>query len=249
MISFESVSFFYSNKEILQNINFNLSENENITILGENGAGKSTIAKLMTGLLESNGNIKIFDEEITKIPHKKRAARINYIPAKLDVFDDSITLNEYILLGLYPYKNRFEVYDTKELENAHYLLKKLALFNEKDKPITLLSSGQKQLAMIIQALIQNSHITIFDEPISNLDPLNTKKIFDILKSCEYFKTKIVITHDMNFAYNLGYKILYLKDKKIVFFGECAEFFSKEKLVEFFDDSIIKTDEGILVRYA
>lgn len=249
MISFEKVSFFYSNKEILQNINFSLNENENITILGENGAGKSTIARLMTGLLESNGNIRIFDENITTIPHKKRAALINYIPAKLDIFDDSITLNEYILLGLYPYKNRFEACDTKELENAHYLLKKLGLFNEKDKPTTLLSSGQKQLAMIIQALIQNSRITIFDEPVSNLDPLNTKKIFDILKNCEYFKTKIVITHDMNFAYNLGHKILYLKDKKIAFFGNSIEFFSKEKLFELFEDSIIKTDDGILVRYA
>lgn len=249
MISFENISFFYSGKTILEDINFALNENENITILGENGAGKSTIARLMTGLLESNGKIKIFDEEIATIHAKKRAALINYIPAKLDIFDDSITLNEYILLGLYPYKNRFEAYNTKELENAHGLLKKLALFNEKDKPITLLSSGQKQLAMITQALIQNSHITIFDEPISNLDPLNTKKIFDILKNREYFKTKIIITHDMNFAYNLGYKILYLKERKILFFGECAEFFSKEKLFEFFEDSIIKTDKGILVRYA
>jgi len=125
MISFENVSLAYGDKRVLKNINFLLKESENLVILGENGAGKSTIAKAMTGLLHPEGKITLFGEDISRMAHKKRAFLINYIPPKLDIFDDSVTLDEYVLLGRYPYKERFEAYSSSEMKEADTLLDEL----------------------------------------------------------------------------------------------------------------------------
>ena len=86
------------NSSILDDISFSLKENENLIILGENGAGKSTLAKVLTNLIE-NKSVKIDSIDIDKIPDLKRASLINYIPPKLSIFDEYITLKEFFQLS------------------------------------------------------------------------------------------------------------------------------------------------------
>ena len=83
---------------ILHDISFSLKENENLIILGENGAGKSTLAKVLSNLI-SNNNVKLFGENIDKIADLKRAKLINYIPPKLSIFDEYVTLKEFLELS------------------------------------------------------------------------------------------------------------------------------------------------------
>lgn len=223
------------NSDILKNISFSLSENENLIILGQNGAGKSTLAKVLSNLIQNN-EVKLFDKNINDISDTKRASLINYIPPKFEIFDEYVTLREFLELSSIDYV------DKRRLDSVISLLGLQKLENRYCKAF---SSGEKQLVLLASSLMHDAKITIFDELTANLDISRLKEVYDIFKS-DFLKQKIVITHNLDLAYALKYKVLYLQDGQMKFFGSNDEFFSNENLKKFYNDSIIKLDKHLVV---
>ena len=222
----------YSNP-ILHNISFKLKKHENLIILGSNGAGKSTLAKVLSGITPSD-TISINNTNLKNINNKERTKLINYIPAKLEIFDEYITVEEYLNLS--------RLHTLLESKN---MLKLLELEQLKHKPCQQLSSGEQQLTMLATALLHNAKITIFDEPTANLDPRKSRDVFSLLKS-NIFQSKIIITHDLNLAYRLGYNILYINQGKVTFFDTSEKFFHPSNLDKYFGSSVKKIDNFIMV---
>ena len=216
---------------ILDEISFHLPYNKNIIILGANGAGKSTFAKLLCGLTFSTLALK--GKALKEFSSKERTKYINYVPAKLEIFDEYICLKEYLDLS--------KIHSHISTLNMLKLLEVLPLQN---KPCQHLSSGEQQLAMLASAVLHNAQITIFDEPTANLDPQKSKMIFFLLKS-KLFQQKVIITHDLNLAYHLKYDIIYMNEGKIVFQGSSNAFFKDSNLAHFFGDSIKKIQNYIV----
>jgi iron complex transport system ATP-binding protein len=179
------------------------------------------LSKALCGLLELKAN---------------NPALINYIPTKLEIFDEYMEVGEFLELSRYDSKTSID--DVLEILGISYL---------KDKPTKYISSGESQLVLLASSLLHNCTFTIFDEPTSNLDPLKTSKIFNILNSTKYFDKKIIITHDFNLAYHLGYDILYMQEGKIKFRKTSKEFFAQSFLDEIFDGFVINQDNNIIVR--
>jgi len=223
------------NSDILSDITFSLKTNENLIILGENGAGKSTLAKVLSNLIENN-NVSVFNQNISDLSDNKRSEYINYIPPKLSIFDEYITLREFFELACINQIDNKKIDDLIDILN----LKKL-----EHKHCKAFSSGEKQLLLLGSSIMHNAKITIFDELTANLDISRLKEVFDIFKA-NYLQQKIVITHNLDLAYALKYKVLYLKDGKILFFGENDEFFSTENLKRFYNNSIKKVNEHLVV---
>jgi iron complex transport system ATP-binding protein len=223
------------NSDILHDISFSLKENEDLIILGENGAGKSTLAKVLSNLI-TNNKVKLFHEEIDKINDLKRAQLINYIPPKLSIFDEYVTLKEFLELST------IENVNNEKIDN---LIKVLKLEKLKDRYCKAFSSGEKQLLLLASSIMHDAKITIFDELTANLDISRLKEVFDIFNS-DLLKQKIIITHNLDLAYALKFKILFLKDGKIEFFGEHDEFFSNENLKKFYNNTILKLDKHLVV---
>ena len=217
---------------ILKNIHLELKEGQNLIILGSNGAGKSTLAKVLCGITPST-NVTLQSQSLNKIDKKTRTKLINYIPAKLEIFDEYITLDEYLNLS--------KLHSLLESKN---MLKLLELEKLKNKPCQQLSSGEQQLTMLATAILHNAKITIFDEPTSNLDPQKSRDVYSILKS-NILQSKIVITHDLNLAYHLGYDIVYIKDGKIDFKGSSKKFFNESNLNDYFGTSVRLIEDGVL----
>ncbi|MGB5917722.1 ATP-binding cassette domain-containing protein [Arcobacter sp.] len=220
---------------ILKDISFHIKENENLIILGHNGAGKSTLAKVLSNLIENN-RVKIFNQNLEDISDKQRATFINYIPPKFEIFDEYITLREFFELSCIDYVDNEKIDKVIELLN----LKKL-----ETKYCTTFSSGEKQLLLLGSSIMHNAEITIFDELTANLDISRIKEVFDIFKS-DFLKQKIIITHNLDLAHALKYKILYMDSGKIEFFGENDEFFSNENLKKYYNNSITKINEHLVV---
>lgn len=220
---------------ILSNISFSLKEEENLIILGENGAGKSTLAKVLCNLI-TNNKVSIGSCILAHLPQDKRASLLNYIPPKLSIFDEYITLEEFFELSFIK---------KVDIDKINRIISLLKLDNLRGKSCKSFSSGEKQLLLLGSSLIHNAQITIFDEISANLDINRIKEVFDILKS-DTLKQKIIITHNLDLAYALGYKILYIKNGKIDFFDESDLFFSKVNLKKFYNDSIIKIDKHLVV---
>ena len=223
------------NSDILKDITFSLEENENLIILGQNGAGKSTLAKVLSNLIENN-NVKLFNQNLSDLSDEKRAQFINYIPPKLSIFDEYITLREFFELAC------IDLIDNKKID---ILIDTLNLKNLEYKYCKNFSSGEKQLLLLGSSIMHDAKITIFDELTANLDISRLKEVFDIFKS-DLLKQKIVITHNLDLAYALKFKVLYLKDGKIEFFGDNDAFFCDENLKRFYNNSIQKINGHLVV---
>ena len=223
------------NSSILHEISFKLEDNENLIILGENGAGKSTLAKVLSNLIENN-KVKIFNENINKIDDLKRASLVNYIPPKLSIFDEYITLREFLELSFI---------SSVDNEKINSVIKLLNLKKLENKYCKSFSSGEKQLLLLASSIIHDAEITIFDELTANLDISRLKEVFDIFNG-DLLKQKIVITHNLDLAYALKYKVLFLKDGIIEFFGSHDEFFDNKNLKRFYKDTIRKLDNHLVV---
>lgn len=217
---------------ILKNINFELKKQQNLIILGSNGAGKSTLAKVLCGI--SPSIIQLNGKLLSSFKTKERTKLINYIPAKLEIFDEHIRLSEYLNLS-----------QLHTLLNSNNILKLLEIEHLRNKPCKQLSSGEQQLSMLATAILHNAQITIFDEPTANLDPQKSRDVFSLLKS-NLFQSKVIITHDLNLAYKLGYDVMFIKDGEIIFNDSSQKFFQPSNLDSFFGSSVKMIDNYVMV---
>jgi len=229
----------YSNV-ILEDISFSLEERENLIILGSNGVGKTTLAKVICGLTPSS-SVNINNTNPSKVYGKKRAKLINYIPPKLDVFDEFITVKKFLELGF------ISAVVGAQHPTIDEVLEKLHILHLQEKTCKTLSSGESQLLLIASALLHNAHYTIFDEPTANLDPQKMQLLFQILKDETLLKSKIIITHNLDLAYKLGFDILFLEDGSMKFYGTSSDFFSQVNLDTLYDGSVKKSEDNIVVK--
>jgi iron complex transport system ATP-binding protein len=219
---------------ILRDIDLKIRD-ENLIILGSNGAGKSTLAKVLCGITYSKELI-LDGEKLYRLSAKERSRRINYIPPKLEIFDEYLTVEDFLELSrLYAeidIKRVIELFDLDKLTKLS---------------CKTLSSGEQQRLLLASALLHGAKITIFDEPTANLDSNRAIEVYKMLKS-DSLKSKIVITHDLTLAYHLGYRVVYIEDGKIVFDGNNRDFFKESNLKKFFSNSLKRVDDYFVVDY-
>jgi len=205
-------------------------------ILGSNGAGKTTLAKAIVNLVE-NSAVTIDNTKFSEMSAKERARVVNFVPSKLEIFDEYIDVHEFLELSLLngtPYE---------EIENV---LRRLEIDHLKNKSCSAISSGESQLVLCASALLHNATLTLFDEPTANLDSDKKIKIFELLKNDNRFK--IVITHDLNLAFKLGFRVVFLQKGSIVYDGRCEDFFEEENLNRLFGHSIRRVEDFFMVNY-
>jgi iron complex transport system ATP-binding protein len=227
MLQTDALSYTINDTELISSLNLTLKEGENLTILGANGAGKTTLAKLLCGVINSKEMVRLDGRYIEQIDSIKRAKLINYIPSKFSLYDSYIKVYEYLNLSRYK--------TPLDREKRADILSILGLSAYHDSYAKSLSSGEQQLLLIASSMMQSAKITIFDEPTSNLDPKKRKRIFDIFQTSHYLKQKILITHDLQLAYKLGYPILYLDHEGAHYF--LKDFFTPSRLEAYFGKTI------------
>ena len=239
------LSLSYHDNKILENVNFELKSH--LSILGSNGSGKSTLAKALCGLIEYKGSIRLQGKELSKISSKERAKLISYIPSKMQSFEQFTTVQDFVLLGRYPYKPSFKDYGVEDKNLVSQILHELNITHLARHTLHELSSGQQQLTLIAQALAQQSEILIFDEPTANLDPKNTSLFVKELQKLRQKYTIILITHDIQLASFFNDPVLFIQDKKVRLFNE--DFFNTQNLSQAYGIKF-KNENGMIgISYA
>lgn len=228
MIRCEKVSCGYGNKTVIEGLSWHLAEGENLTILGANGSGKSTLAKAIAGLVPYSGSITVQGEEIGGMALLKRAQKVGYIPAKLESYDQFTTVEDFIVMGRFAHKRPYKDYSANDRTLALEVMQELGIEAIRHNRLHDLSSGQQQLVLIAQALVQQSRILIFDEPTANLDPKNTQFFARLFKKLQQTHTTILITHDLSLAATLGNRVLFIDQHQGRLFS-CEAFFKPENL--------------------
>ncbi|MFI3212779.1 MAG: ABC transporter ATP-binding protein [Eubacteriales bacterium] len=209
MIKVNNVSYTYkkSNTKAINNISFQIEKGEIFGFLGPSGAGKSTLQKVLIKLLDGyTGEILIFDKDMTTL--------------KSDYYENigvGFELpNHYEKLSGYENLKFFQSFYKNQNVNIDELLKKLGLFEDKDKLVEAYSKGMKMRLSFARALLNDADFLFFDEPTSGLDPLNAKIIQDyILALKEKGKTIFITTHSMQVADHLCDTVSFIVDGEIV----------------------------------
>lgn len=230
MLRVANVTTFY-----LRNISFEL-DNCDAVILGSNGAGKTTLAKHIVGL-EGDAEVYCADERIGTMSAKRRSEAVNFVPPKLEIYDEYIDVEEFLALS---------ILNKSTPEDAKRILEELSISHLKKSFCKSISSGESQLVLFASALLHNAQWSIFDEPTANLDSDKKIKVYEMLKA--YSGRKIVITHDLNLAYRLGYRVLYMDQGELLYDGESDIFFQPDHLQKFFGDSIRCVEGHFMVNY-
>ena len=240
MIELKNFFCKYDNKTILADVNLQI--NNHLSILGANGSGKSTLAKAVCNLIDFDGEIQLGSKDIKEFSLTQMAKEISYIPAKLEVYDMYITVEEFVLLGRFPYKKNFFDYSASDKSITKRTLEFLKISHLKKHTLSSLSSGESQLALIAQALSQQSKIVIFDEPTANLDPHNSKIIAQHIKGLKDYHQVILITHDLNLAAYINSPVLFIKNTKASYYED--RFFNNSNLEELYEVKF----ESLAVKY-
>ena len=201
----KNLNYIYTKEIVLNNINLSYDNKDFLAIIGPNGGGKSTLLKLILGLLKSD-NIKYFDLLLKQI---------GYVPQNTQANQNfSLYVLEAVLMGRVNSK-RFGFYNKNDKKKAFEILKNLNIANLWDKQLTKLSGGQRQKVFIARALMDECRLLILDEPTASIDTKSAITIFDMLKSLHQQGIGIIIAcHNINMALAYADMIAYV-DKELV----------------------------------
>jgi iron complex transport system ATP-binding protein len=236
IIEVENLSFGYTSEAtILKDMSFEVTQGAFIAIAGPNGAGKSTLLNLMCrALTPKSGTIRIDETPIGSYNTQALAAKVAVVRQEfVPIFGFSVM--ETVLMARTPYYGSmgFERQTDREIVNDVLDATDTARFA--CRPLSSLSSGERQRVFIARALAQNSLIMLLDEPTNFLDLKHQVGIFDLLKTAqiEKGKTIVAVTHDINLASQYCDEILLLGSDSSYHFGETKAVLLPEKIKEIF----------------
>lgn len=196
VVEMEGVTFSYDGLPALEDVNIVLREHDFVSVVGPNGGGKTTLLKLMLGLLRpSKGKVRIFGK-----PPKEARSRIGYMPQ--DVQLDArfpVTVMDVVLMGQLSSGSRFGFYSKPQKDAAVRALREVDLYDLGKRPLSSLSTGQKRRVLIARALASEPDLLLLDEPTANLDLLVEQELHTLLKKLREKLTIIMVSHDLAFV--------------------------------------------------
>ena len=195
VIQVRDVSFSYDGPLVLESVGLDIQDGEFIGVVGPNAGGKSTLLKLMLGLLEPvKGEIRV----LGKSPKRGRR-QIGYVP-QYPAFsrDFPITVEQTVLMGRLGTGRFWGGYSRQDYQIAARAMKETEVLSLKARQLATLSGGQLQRVLVARALACEPRILILDEPTANIDMRVETDIFDLLKLLNQRMTIIVVSHDVGF---------------------------------------------------
>jgi len=193
IIKIENLSAGYENKTVLHDINLEVAEKDFLGIIGPNGGGKTTLMKVILGLLEpTEGKITYYDNGT---PTER--LEIGYLP-QYNSIDKKfpISVYEVILSGLNRQKNLFRRFTKEHHERVKETISMMGLEGMENKPIGQLSGGQMQRALLGRAIVSDPKAIILDEPNTYIDKRFEARLYSLLEEINKERTIILVSHDI-----------------------------------------------------
>lgn len=222
MLKLENISAFYGKKQVLFDLDFTVERGRFAAILGANGSGKSTLMSALTSGIAYSGKITLDGRDISAIPPRERAKIISFLPQNLPVTQFSV--RETVTFGREPYIS----FKPTEADNSviDIAIEKCGISHLRDKKLTEISGGERQMAYLAMTLAQDAEIMLLDEPTTYMDASRARRFLDILKeSVSEGKSVVAVMHDLTQAVKYANDIILIDGGKLIFAGtreECIE---------------------------
>lgn len=220
MIEFDIVSLCLNNRKILNDLSFRVARGQTVVLVGSSGAGKSTILRLMLGLLKpTSGRILFVDKDIVFMSEKelnKMRQKFSLVFQNGALFD-SMTLEENVGFFL----NENSNFSHQEIQSRVLdMMKFFGLENFMHYYPSQISGGMKKRVSIARAVVTNPEVMLYDEPTAGLDPFAAKKVVTLIDRLQksFNMTSLIVTHEIHHFSNVADRLLMLKNGSITYDG-------------------------------
>lgn len=219
MLSVKDLKFHYQGgPQVLKGINFKLEDGKFLSVLGNNGAGKSTMLKCFNRIIDpETGSISLDGEEIRRLPVREVAKRIAFVAQTVP--STQMTVHDMVMLGRKPYMQwGFTEHDHRIVHEA---MERLGLTEMRGRFLNELNGGERQKVMLARALAQKPRLLLLDEPTSSLDLKNQYQVLQTVKDIchETGIAAIMVIHDLNLALRFCDRFLLMRDGAVFRYGD------------------------------
>ncbi len=193
IIDIQNLDFAYNGDCVLQDVNLSIAEKDFVAIIGPNGGGKTTLVKLLLGLLTPDrGRILIKGQ-----PPRDASACIGYVPQDVHLNRNfPVTVMDVVLMGKIDPKKRFTRRSAAHCRDALKALERMGMEAYADKKIGALSGGQRQRVFIARALVTEPRLLLLDEPTASIDTKGQTDFYQLLQRLNQDITILVVSHDL-----------------------------------------------------
>lgn len=221
MLTVENLQFSYGNgPDILKGVSFSLEDGQTMAILGNNGAGKSTMLKCFNRILPAkHGRVCMDGQNLLQMPGREIAKRMAFVAQHVP--GTQMTVHDVVMLGRRPYMRWG--FTEEDHRIVHEAMEQLGLTPLRGRFLSQLSGGERQKAILARALAQQPKILLLDEPTSSLDLQNQYQVLEIVRDICHNTgiTAIVVIHDLNLALRFCDRFLLLKDGLVYRYGDAS----------------------------
>ncbi len=219
MLAVESLGFGFPGRAVGREVTFGLADGEVMCVLGPNGGGKTTLFRTLLGLLEpQEGEVRLEGRPLGAYARQAIARRIGYVPQG-HAGQFAYTVREVVLMGRTAHLGAFAAPGRADREVAERALALLGLEALAERPITQVSGGERQLALVARALAQEPRLLVMDEPTASLDFGNQVRILRRIRALsEHGISVLFSTHDPDHAFLAADRALLLAEGRMIALG-------------------------------
>ncbi|MDU5107696.1 ABC transporter ATP-binding protein [Clostridium sp.] len=227
MLKLDNINLYYGGIHALKDLSLEVKKGEIVTLIGANGAGKTSTLRAISGLEPiKSGTITYKDSSLKKVPsHKIVSLGLSHVPEGRKIFAN-LTVKENLELGAYLKKNKSEIKSDMEM-----VFSKFPRLKEREKQQAgTLSGGEQQMLSIGRALMNRPEMLILDEPSMGLAPLVVKDIFDTIVEINKSGTTILLVEqNANMALSIANRAYVLETGKIVLSGKASDLLNDDSI--------------------
>jgi zinc transport system ATP-binding protein len=189
LIEIKALSFGYSDNRVLEDIDLDIFDQAYLLVIGPNGGGKTTLLKLILGIIEPWSGSITFNKDISN--------RLGYVPQSSNFNKHfPITVFNMVLTGCINSGNFLKRYRKEDIEKTEKILDQVNLYDKRNENINNLSGGQLQRSLIARSLVSDPAVLLLDEPTASIDISSKVNLKDFLNQLNEKMTIVVVTHDL-----------------------------------------------------
>ena len=238
MLAVESLAFGFPGRTVGRDVSFALAAGEVMCVLGPNGGGKTTLFRTVLGLLEPHaGTISLQSSLLKDLSRQEVARRVGYVPQGHTGYF-AFTVREFVLMGRTAHLGAFASPGRRDLEVAGQALESLGMAHLAEKPVTEISGGEGQLALVARALAQEPKLLVLDEPTASLDFGNQVRVLE--RICALASSGIAIlfsSHEPDHAFLCAHRALLLGEGRALEIGAPREVIRPDTLERLYRVSV------------
>jgi iron complex transport system ATP-binding protein len=238
MLAVDSLAFGFPGRTVGREVSFTLAAGEVMCVLGPNGGGKTTLFRTVLGLLEKHsGSIKLDNQPLETLSRAEIARRVGYVPQSHTGYF-AYTVQEFVLMGRTAHLGVFASPGKKDFSVANQALESLGIAPLAGKPVTEISAGERQLALVARALAQQPSLLVLDEPTASLDFGNQVRVLERISALAGSGISILFSsHDPDHAFLCARRALLLAEGRVLEIGTPREVIRADTLERMYRVSV------------